>query len=191
MKKSQLRPLFLAKRKQIDLTTLQARSQAISQTLLQQFNFSTINSVHVFLSIQKQHEINTRFFIDQMQQTYPHLMLIVSKTDWNSGVMRSYRLTPETILVENRWGVPEPLEAKEFPNDNIDMVILPLLCFDKQGFRVGYGKGCYDRFLATCRSDCLKVGLSLFDPIAAISDLDEKDVKMDFCILDSQTFSFS
>jgi 5-formyltetrahydrofolate cyclo-ligase len=43
----------------------------------------------------------------------------------------------------------------------LDMIIIPLLAFDEKGYRVGYGKGFYDRYLKECRDDCLKIGLVL------------------------------
>jgi len=69
-------------------------------------------------------------------------------------------------------------------------VLVPLLSFDKKGFRVGYGKGFYDRFLMQCKSDCIKIGLSYFDPIDVIDDADEFDVPLDFCITPQKVYVF-
>jgi len=64
----------------------------------------------------------------------------------------------------------------------IDAVLIPLLAFDNQGFRVGYGGGFYDRFLPACRPEALKVGLSFFDPVDVIEDKDQYDIPMDYCV---------
>jgi len=56
---------------------------------------------------------------------------------------------------------------------------VPLLISDEQHYRVGYGKGFYDRFLANCRKDCKKIGLNFFKPIQKISDSNEFDIALD------------
>ena len=70
------------------------------------------------------------------------------------------------------------------------MVLVPLLAFDSKGYRVGYGKGFYDRFLKQCRNDCVKIGLSYFEPIDAINDAGEFDVPLDFCITPQKAYVF-
>ena len=71
----------------------------------------------------------------------------------------------------------------------IDMVFVPLLIFDKQGYRVGYGKGFYDKYLAQCRVDCLKVGFSYFEPIE-IEGTREFDVPLNLCITPNSIYVF-
>ena len=88
----------------------------------------------------------------------------------------------DSELIENRWGIREPVSGEVLGPEQIDLVIVPLLCFDASGHRVGYGRGMYDRFLAGCRADCLKVGLSYFPPVAAIDDVSETDIGLDVCI---------
>ena len=70
------------------------------------------------------------------------------------------------------------------------MVLVPLLCFDENGYRVGYGKGFYDRYLKQMNSKTIKIGLSLFPPVKLITDTSDWDVKLDFCITPEQIFKF-
>ena len=70
------------------------------------------------------------------------------------------------------------------------MVFVPLLAYDKQGNRVGYGKGFYDNFLSKCKPETIKIGLSFFPPEDKIDDVFESDVKLNFCVTDSQIFEF-
>ena len=44
----------------------------------------------------------------------------------------------------------------------LDIVITPLLAFDPHGYRVGYGKGFYDRFFASLHKDAKRIGISSF-----------------------------
>ena len=62
------------------------------------------------------------------------------------------------------------------------MVFVPLLAYDKNGNRVGYGKGFYDNLLTKCREDVVKIGLSFFEPEDSISDVSAADVRLDFCV---------
>jgi 5-formyltetrahydrofolate cyclo-ligase len=67
---------------------------------------------------------------------------------------------------------------------------VPLLAFDEKGFRVGYGKGFYDRFLKQCKDGGIKIGLSYFNPIDTIEDAGEFDVPLNFCITPQKVYVF-
>jgi 5-formyltetrahydrofolate cyclo-ligase len=96
----------------------------------------------------------------------------------------------ETIFKTNKFGIEEPVEGIDMFPTEIDMVIVPLLCFDKKGNRVGYGKGYYDRFLKQCRKDCIKIGFSYFDPIERVDDINKYDVKLDYAITTDSIYQF-
>jgi len=189
MTKDRLREQFLLKRKK--LSNLQEKSRAISQQFFKFFDLSEIKRLHIFLPILRQNEINTWFIVDEIRQNYSHIIPIVSRSKFETCSMESYVLDSDTKIVENDWGIPEPIHAIKCPDDTIDMVLIPLLCFDRQGFRVGYGKGFYDRFLANCREDIIKVGLSLFESVDEIDDVDEYDVRMDFCVMSDRVLLFN
>ena len=76
------------------------------------------------------------------------------------------------------------------PTEMIDVVFVPLLAYDKQGNRVGYGKGFYDKFLSECKPNVVKIGLSFFEPEELIEDVFENDVKLDFCVSSNTILSF-
>ena len=56
--------------------------------------------------------------------------------------------TGETNLRANRWDVYEPGTVQTVPISDLNAVIVPALAVDKEGFRLGYGKGYYDEFLS-------------------------------------------
>ncbi|UAN00087.1 5-formyltetrahydrofolate cyclo-ligase [Polaribacter litorisediminis] len=50
---------------------------------------------------------------------------------------------------------------------------------NNDNYRIGYGKGFYDRFLSKCKKDVKKIGLNFFKPIAKIDDINAFDVPLD------------
>jgi 5-formyltetrahydrofolate cyclo-ligase len=93
-------------------------------------------------------------------------------------------------LGRNKYDIPEPIHGKIVPALEIDAVFIPLLGFDVNGNRVGYGKGFYDRFLSECRPDVVKIGLSFFDPVEKINDLNKYDIPLDLCITPGKIWDF-
>ena len=73
---------------------------------------------------------------------------------------------------------------------DIDVVLLPLLAFDEKGNRVGYGGGFYDRFIAQLPEKTQLIGLSLFEPVEEIKDLNTFDKRMQVCITPEEIYYF-
>lgn len=143
---------------------------------------------HVFLSIYELKEVDTDPILSVLSGRDKNIVL--SKTNFDDCSMVHYLLTDATIIKKNSWNIPEPVDGIEIDAKKIDVVFVPLLAFDKQGNRVGYGKGFYDRFLLECKPDTIKIGLSFFESEDKIKDISSNDVKLDFCVTPKKIYKF-
>lgn len=173
------------------------RRQNISQTFLANASLSIANNAlkipiwdfdyyHIFLPISNKKEPDTSYLLSVLHGKDKNIVL----PKVSSQRLQHYLLTDSTKLKNSNWNIPEPVDGIEISPEKIDVVFVPLLVFDEEGNRVGYGKGFYDDFLACCRSEVIKVGISLFAPIKKITDVFEKDIPLDYCITPEQNYSF-
>ena len=62
--------------------------------------------------------------------------------------MEYYRADSEEDLIEDKFNIKAPIESAEvYTPQPSDICIVPAMTYDRKGFRLGYGKGFYDRFL--------------------------------------------
>jgi 5-formyltetrahydrofolate cyclo-ligase len=184
MNKSFLRAEYLKKRKDLTQDEIAEKNTAIVKNLKSFLSVKAIETIHLFLPQHGKVETDTWPIISLLQKDFPNIVIAVPRIIPGTREMEHFILTPHTNLIENRWKIPEPdpLNSIKIEPENIDAVLIPLLAFDKNGFRVGYGGGYYDRFLAQCRPNIVKIGLSFFEPVKEISDLDVYDVAMNCCV---------
>ncbi len=143
-----------------------------------------------YFPIEKFSEINTHLFTGYLEHFIPTLRLAYPVVEFLSGEMNAFIVNEETAFVDNEYGIPEPLNGEAVSPKYIDIVFVPLLAFDQQGFRVGYGKGFYDRFLTRCKKNVVTIGFSYFDPLDNIDDKNQFDVPLKFCITPYHLYEF-
>lgn len=182
MQKKELRKIYLEKMKSLSASEREEKSRLIAELFFDKFDLENVNYLHLFLAIKKFSEIKTDFIFRRIWRDFPQIQTVVPRVDFAENLIRSVEFDEAVKLHANKWEIHEPSGEKFVENDLIDAVLVPLLCFDERGFRVGYGKGFYDKFLAECRADILKIGLSFFQPIREITEVSEFDIKLDFCI---------
>lgn len=190
MDKKELRQHMLAERKKLTLEEVDRRSRQIHDLFFEGFTLKPSKTVHVFLPILKNREINTWPIIQKIWRDHPDCRVAVSVTNFKTNELEHSYITPETAIAENHWGIPEPCNAQPAAEADMDIVLVPLLTFDLQGHRLGYGKGYYDRFLAKCRPETIRIGLSLLPPVAEIPGTHEADVPMHFCLTPEKCYPF-
>ena len=66
----------------------------------------------------------------------------------DNGIMNFYYINSLDELMEGYFGILEPTTNNKVTNFNNSICIVPGLCFDKENYRLGYGKGYYDKFLS-------------------------------------------
>ncbi len=158
---------------------------------VRKLDVSGFSMMHLFLPIDGNREPDTYAIAEWLRQTYPHIRLVLSRTDRVNHRMHHVIWDDTTILKQNHWKIPEPRNGVAVSATEIDAVFVPLLAFDVHGNRVGYGKGFYDRFLAECDPETIKIGLSLFDAEPAITGIDTFDIPLDCCITPRQVWKFN
>ena len=142
---------------------------------------------HLFMTNEKNKEIDTSYLLSVIQgkDKQPVIPKIVDENR-----LEHFLLNDQTLLKNNRWGIPEPLSGITINPKQIEVVFVPLLVFDQHGHRVGYGKGYYDRFLDQCSESTLKVGLTFFDPVTKIEDIETHDISLDFALTPERIYAF-
>jgi len=183
--KQKLRKIYKEKRNSLFDTENLSLDIANKTLDLDIWNFQ---NYHVFFPIEKQKEVDSRLIIQIIQGKDKNVVL--PKLNFESNSIDSVLLTDSTLLKTNHLGISEPLNGIQINNNQIDLVFVPLLAFDNSGHRVGYGGGYYDKFLSEC-PNAIKVGLSYFDPINKIEDINSKDIKLDYCITPKKVYEFS
>jgi 5-formyltetrahydrofolate cyclo-ligase len=187
MTKQEIRNHYLNLRQALtDFECIQL-SQNISDIFFSNVDLSTVKTLHIFLPIISKKEPNTWFIIDKLIKDFPNIRISIPQMNDVNSLINFY-FEDKSQIKENKWKIPEPQFGETTPAEKIDLVIVPLLAFDLKGNRVGYGKGVYDRFLKESRPDCKKIGLSFFESVEEIAEINSYDVKLNVVLTPFQLY---
>lgn len=164
--KAVLRKELLSMRKTAQLVNLKL------EDLLKYPEF--IEAKTVFCYVSAKGEAGTQ---DLIRSLFGKKEVVVPCCTDKEGNMICVKINSFDELKEGFFGILEPKNPVEFPKDRIDFAIVPALAFDKEGYRLGYGKGYYDRFLSDI--DPFKLGVCAKEFYLEEVPHDEFDVKMD------------
>lgn len=188
MRKEDIRRDVLKKRRALTETNVNELSEQIFNRV-RSLDLWSKHTFHVFLPIERNKEVNTwpmiHFLKDELQK-----QVVLSKTNFKDISLEHIRYDSDTELYKTKFGIPEPIRGITVDEDDIEVVFVPLLAFDNQGNRVGYGKGFYDIFLAKCNPNTITVGLSLFNDPIEIDDVNEQDFPLDYCVTPNEVKVF-
>lgn len=185
--KSELRKFYKEKRLQTDSETRDFWSQAIANQLLK-LPIWEATYFHVFLTIPRLLEIDTHYILHILAGKDKEI--VISKSDFETREMTHFLLTDNTKIKPNAYGIPEPITGIPVPVAMIEVVFVPLLTFDLNGHRLGYGKGFYDQFLSQCQKEVVAIGLSFWEPIEKIPEISDSDVPLDFVVTPERIYRF-
>lgn len=188
MTKAEARKVYQQKRNLLSEIDIEEKSFEIFNQL-QSLDIWELDTYHLFLPIAHKNEINTYTILQELE--FLEKKITIPKV--NNNKIDSILLQANTkITTQNPYKIPEPSNGKTIDNQALDLVFLPMLACDAMGQRVGYGKGYYDRLLATCREDVMKIGINFFKPSQdIIEDYHEADVPLDYCVWPGGIVSFN
>lgn len=115
----------------------------------------------------------------------------VPHTLWQNK-MEFSRITNFEEMAEGKFGVLEP-QQPSLPEQDIEVVIIPGAAFDKQGNRLGYGRGFFDRAVSSLKylKNCVKIGLAYDFQVLDKLERKKWDLKVDYIITESKIIDCS
>lgn len=189
MNKTDLRKQKLKERKLLTAFEINYFARIIAKRILFYFDFKQIKAIHIFLPIEKNNEFNTYPIIEEIQSNFPEIKIMIPVSNFETNTMRNALFTSTNDLKANKYGIQEPRKPIFLDDVVPDIVFTPLLTFDRNGYRVGYGGGFYDRYFENMPKKTKKVGLSVEEGIYEISDVHRLDQPLDYAFTPLQVLS--
>ena len=181
-----LRKSFKKQRSLLDINQVKGLSKRIFENLLE-LNIWDKSFYHLYLSNQINNEVETDEIVN--------LLFMKNKRVFVPKILGKDLLNIEidnnTKYSLNQLGIREPISSNQKDASLLEVIFIPLLIFDKLGHRVGYGGGYYDKFLGNIKDGVLKIGLSLFEPIDKIQDIERHDIRLDYSITPKKVYDFT
>ena len=182
-----LRKEILTKRNNIDVV----EKEEIDKKILNKFYESKYyrESKNIFIYISYDSEINTKEIINK--SLIDNKKIYVPRTEFKTRLMDAVEIRSLDDLIESEYGILEPsiYEPHIEPNE-LDLIVVPGVGFDRNGGRMGYGAGFYDRYFKKISKDKMKkiVKLALAYDFQILEDvpMNEQDVPVNYIITEKE-----
>ena len=172
MNKQELRTKYLKIRN--DISNKDIKSDIIFNKIINTSEYQSANTVALYKNLIS--EVDTNKLIDYTLT----IGKTVSLPRVEDNNLNFYKVDKQTLLIKSNFGVFEPISNQVIPKENIDLIIVPGVCFDKNNNRLGFGKGYYDRYLMNTKMK--KIGICFIEQLTNNIPADSNDVKMDLII---------
>ena len=141
--KDQIRQRLRKQRSELPLDSFNQMSSAIAQNIRESEDFKNAQRIGFYHSVRGEADPSS------LRSTDKHFFLPVLSKNLNEGLV-FIELNTDTQFENNKFSIPEPVYDKEkiVAANTLDLVIVPLLGFDRNGNRLGMGGGFYDRCFA-------------------------------------------
>jgi len=182
-----LRKEILTKRNNIDVV----EKEEMDKKILNKFYESKYyrESKNIFIYISYDSEINTKEIINK--SLIDKKKIYVPRTEFKTRLMDAVEITSLENLIESEYGILEPSIYEPYiePNE-LDLIVVPGVGFDRNGGRMGYGAGFYDRYFKKISKDKMQkiVKLALAYDFQILEDvpMNEQDVPVNYIITEKE-----
>lgn len=177
MNKKEIREEIIAKRNLIK--EKDKLDEIIKKKLISTKAYKESKNIFIYLGFGS--EINTIKYIEDFLRDGKKI--IVPYTNTKNKVMYGIEINTLEGLKKNRFGILEPTDISViFNKDDIDLIIVPGVAFDKEGNRIGYGGGYYDKFLNELKKDIPTIALAYDFQVFESIPTEVHDIKVDMVI---------
>jgi 5-formyltetrahydrofolate cyclo-ligase len=147
--KNEIRERLKTERMDMPAERAAKASRDIVARCIKLINWERVQKLHTYVPATKENEVDSWQLLEYVWQNYPDVKTVVPVRNQDGGY-DSVVVTPETKWHKRDVRIPRPIDGEVLPADErFDTVVVPMLGFDSRGYRLGHGKGWYDRFLAT------------------------------------------
>lgn len=140
--KQELRAQIRLRKRAMSLEEIQQRSQVLCELFLQSDAYRKADTIYGYLPFNQ--EVNT---LPLLRQALLDGKKVALPKCYGKD-MRFIYITDLSSVQASPFGAPEPVDDTPVARDETALVLVPGLAFDREGYRLGYGGGFYDRFLA-------------------------------------------
>ena len=178
--KNEIRKEFKKKRASMEKTEVAEKSRVACDLFLKSEIYKNARVIMAYMPLGN--ETDTSYIIKKAFEDGKRLAFPV--TDEQSGEITPCFAFADSNFEKGAFSVIEPADKIVANGEDIDVVIVPGIAFDKKGARVGFGKGCYDRFLN--KTNAVKVGFCYSFQLCDDIPADSYDIQMDFLITENE-----
>ncbi len=167
-------------RRTISETEAFEKSQAAQKRFLESEIYKSAKSLMVYMPLGNE----TGTFDIIKDATRVGKTVLVPVTDVKTFELSAHRITRDSEFEKGVFNLTEPKVKDEFDKTQIDVVLVPGVVFSEYGGRIGFGKGCYDKFLKGISAT--KVGFCYDFQVFNDFENDEFDIEMDFLVTEKE-----
>lgn len=176
LSKTTLRKLVLEKRDAVDINTRKKWDEEVFKRIIN--NESYINSNIIFTFVSFGSEVNTHQIISLALND--NKIIYVPKIKSKEKGIEIFRINSLSDLKTGYLGILEPSQnCSAADSSDIDLILMPGVAFDRQGGRLGYGAGFYDRFLTKMSKRVEKIALAYQFQVVDSVPMENSDVRID------------
>ena len=182
--KQNLKSEILEKRKTLSKEEIKEKSSKVKENLYSLSEFKDSKNIMFYVSFNN--EVDTQKLIKELLSN--NKTILVPFVQKNNPILQLSEIKDFNDLEPKTFGILEPKEdkIKKFGINDVDLVIVPGIVFDKSGHRIGYGYGYYDRFLKKLNKNVVKIGFAFeFQLVDKIPE-EQHDVPMDVVVTEKR-----
>lgn len=170
MDKPTVRKEMIKKRLELDVFSYMSKSNLILSYLENMKCFKQAKTIGIYISMKQ--EVNT---IDFINKWCNNKAICVPRVTGKS--IEFFHIHSLEEVKEGTFGVLEPVSNQQVSPSEIDLLVIPMLAYDDNYHRIGYGGGYYDRYLQEYYGS--KVGIAFSFQKIAFIDIEEHDISLD------------